>query len=155
MKRAARSALAFLLRHRAAIGAEFAELGIELLALPGPVHCDFVVPEIVAADLQSSGRCAVVKHRDQHVGTKIIVAVLAAPFARDVFERKGRCLRDRAGSDQRNDRYLEEYFAAHSMISSARCCMLSGTERPSALAVFRLIAISYLVGVCTGRSPGF
>ena len=29
------------------------------------------------------------------------------------------------------------------------------TDGPSALAVFRLITISYLVGVCTGRSAGF
>ena len=26
---------------------------------------------------------------------------------------------------------------------------------PSVLAVLRLIAVSYLVGACTGRSPGF
>ena len=43
----------------------------------------------------------------------------------------------------------------HSMSSSARCCRIGGTERPSALAVFRLMIISYLVGVCTGRSAGF
>ena len=30
-----------------------------------------------------------------------------------------------------------------------------GTVRPSALAVFRLITNSYLVGACTGRSAGF
>jgi hypothetical protein len=30
-----------------------------------------------------------------------------------------------------------------------------GTSRPSALAVLRLIASSYLVGACTGRSEGF
>jgi hypothetical protein len=30
-----------------------------------------------------------------------------------------------------------------------------GTARPSALAVLRLIASSYLVGVCTGRSEVF
>ena len=43
----------------------------------------------------------------------------------------------------------------HSMSSSARCCKINGTDRPSALAVFRLMTISYLVGVCTGRSAGF
>src|SRR5689334_9689774 len=31
----------------------------------------------------------------------------------------------------------------------------AGRSRPSALAVFRLTASSYLVGVCTGRSAGF
>ena len=32
---------------------------------------------------------------------------------------------------------------------------MGGMIRPSALAVLRLIASSYLVGACTGRSPGF
>src|SRR5215470_13965323 len=36
-------------------------------------------------------------------------------------------------------------FRFHSITSSARCCMLNGTDRPSALAVFRLITISYFV----------
>ena len=31
----------------------------------------------------------------------------------------------------------------------------AGLSRPSALAVLRLITISYLVGACTGRSAGF
>src|SRR5262245_12333775 len=43
----------------------------------------------------------------------------------------------------------------HSITSSARCCRLNGTDRPSVLAVFRLMAISYVVGACTGRSAGF
>jgi hypothetical protein len=32
---------------------------------------------------------------------------------------------------------------------------VGGTLRPSALATFRLIANSNLVGACTGRSPAF
>src|SRR5262249_21255096 len=43
----------------------------------------------------------------------------------------------------------------HSITSSARASRLSGTVRPSALAVLRLITSSYLVGACTGRSAGF
>jgi hypothetical protein len=43
----------------------------------------------------------------------------------------------------------------HSITSSARASTAGGTVRPSALAVLRLIARSYLVGVCTGRSAGF
>src|SRR5262249_32033855 len=38
---------------------------------------------------------------------------------------------------------------------SARASSVSATVRPSALAVLRLIASSYLVGACTGRSAGF
>jgi hypothetical protein len=43
----------------------------------------------------------------------------------------------------------------HSMTSSARASNDGGTVMPSAFAVFRLITSSYLVGTCTGRSPGF
>jgi len=43
----------------------------------------------------------------------------------------------------------------YSITSSARATRLSGTVRPSAFAVFRLITSSYLVGACTGRSAGF
>src|SRR5262245_40617272 len=43
----------------------------------------------------------------------------------------------------------------HSITSSARASSVGGTSTPSALAVLRLIASSYLVGACTGRSAGF
>src|SRR5262247_2453611 len=39
----------------------------------------------------------------------------------------------------------------HSITSSARASSVGGTSRPSPLAVFRLMASSYLVGACTGR----
>src|SRR5262249_39586762 len=38
---------------------------------------------------------------------------------------------------------------------SGRASRLSGTVRPSAFAVLRLMASSNLVGACTGRSAGF
>jgi hypothetical protein len=43
----------------------------------------------------------------------------------------------------------------YSITSSARASRVGGISRPSALAVFRLITSSYLVGACTGRSAGF
>src|SRR5262249_10473540 len=49
----------------------------------------------------------------------------------------------------------DEGAAPHSITSSARASSESGTVRPSALAVLRLITNSYLVGACTGRSAGF
>src|SRR5262249_61126557 len=42
----------------------------------------------------------------------------------------------------------------HSITSSARPSSMSGTSRPSALAAFRLITSSTLVGCWTGRSAG-
>ena len=43
----------------------------------------------------------------------------------------------------------------HSITWSAIASSLSGTSRPRAFAVLRLMTISNLVGCCTGRSPGF
>src|SRR5262249_21523269 len=45
--------------------------------------------------------------------------------------------------------------ALHSITSSAATSSLSGTWRPSALAVLRLSTSSNLVGCMTGRSAGF
>ncbi len=42
----------------------------------------------------------------------------------------------------------------HSITSSAVICMIKGTVRPSALAVFMLITSSNLVGWITGKSDG-
>src|SRR5262245_45932848 len=55
----------------------------------------------------------------------------------------------RRASEQRN-----ELAASHSITSSASASSDGGTVRPSALAVLRLMTRSYLVGACTGRSPG-
>jgi hypothetical protein len=49
----------------------------------------------------------------------------------------------------------DELASFHSITSSARASSDGGTVRPSALAVLRLIASSYLFGACTGRSAGF
>ena len=43
----------------------------------------------------------------------------------------------------------------YSITSSARPSSDGGTVRPSALAVFRLMINSNLVGACTGKSAGF
>src|SRR5262249_19352806 len=58
--------------------------------------------------------------------------------------------RGRRGAEQG-----DELAPPHSITSLARASKLSGTVRPSALAVLRLITSSYLVGACTGRSDGF
>src|SRR5262245_50686246 len=49
----------------------------------------------------------------------------------------------------------DECAAVHSITSSASASSRSGTFRPSALAVLRLITSSNLVGCTTGRSAGF
>src|SRR5262249_21482764 len=48
----------------------------------------------------------------------------------------------------------DEVAPSHSITSSARASNCGGTSRPSALAVFRLITSSNLVGCNTGKSIG-
>src|SRR5262249_41339292 len=47
------------------------------------------------------------------------------------------------------------YRSNHSITSSTRASSVSGTVRPIAFAVLRLITSSYFVGACTERSAGF
>ena len=62
---------------------------------------------------------------------------------------------------RRNCIRLDVRFVPHadiliySITSSARASSVSGTVRPSALAVLRFMASSNVVGCSTGRSPGF
>jgi hypothetical protein len=58
--------------------------------------------------------------------------------------------RHRRAADKR-----DEHAPHHSITSPARKRNDSGIFRPSVFAVFKLIANSYLVGACTGRSAGF
>src|SRR6516164_7488954 len=48
-----------------------------------------------------------------------------------------------------------QQMGPYSITSSARASSAGGRGSPSAFAVLRLIASSYLVGNSTGRSPGF
>jgi hypothetical protein len=61
------------------------------------------------------------------------------------------------GGAQRDVRFVPKADIAppHSITWSARAISDDGTVRPNALAVFKLIVSSYLVGACTGRSAGF
>src|SRR6516162_323692 len=56
---------------------------------------------------------------------------------------------------EQSDEFASFHPGDHSITSSARASSVSGTVRPSARAVVMLITKSYLVGACTGRSPGF
>src|SRR3974390_3078599 len=49
----------------------------------------------------------------------------------------------------------DELTAPHSMTSSARASSIGGTSRPSAFAVFKLIASSNMTGCKTGSFAGF
>src|SRR6516164_7600614 len=66
-----------------------------------------------------------------------------------------RCCVDSLNSPPKADIRIAAKKHRYSITSSARASSVVGTSRPSAFAVFRLIASSYLVGACTGRSAGF
>jgi len=70
-----------------------------------------------------------------------------------VRRQRGCCARDANGHDAADEQY--ELASFHSITWSARASIDGGISRPSAFAVLRLIAISYLVDACTGRSAGF
>jgi hypothetical protein len=65
-----------------------------------------------------------------------------------VLARRERPRRRRAAEKR------DELAPPHSITSSANASSLSGTSRPSAFAVFRLITSSNLVGCMTGRVDG-
>src|SRR5215471_16462257 len=60
----------------------------------------------------------------------------------------------RRAAEQR-DEGAPLHLRGHSITSSARASSVSGTVRPSALAVLRLMTNSHLVGCSTGMSLGF
>ena len=62
---------------------------------------------------------------------------------------RGLTFRAKSGCEQ------SQQTQPYSITSSAVICMISGTVRPSALAVLRLMIISIFVDCWTGRSAGF
>src|SRR6516225_9609952 len=83
--------------------------------------------------------------------------VLGRPNDDDTDDR--RCLlrarRERPRGRRAAEKGDERSTFHYSITSSARASRLSGTVRPSAFAVLRLITSSYFVGACTGKSAGF
>src|SRR5262245_7943034 len=72
------------------------------------------------------------------------------------FETKRRCRRlvnDFAFADRKLIGH--DWRGHYSITSSASASNLSGISRPRAFAATTLITSSYLVGISTGKSPGF
>src|SRR5262249_2981060 len=82
--------------------------------------------------------------------------VLRRPGAEITDHRHRRLLRARRERPRRDDatEQRDELAPPHSITSSASAISLSGIERPSALAVLRLITSSYFDACSTGRSAG-
>src|SRR5262249_34544614 len=88
----------------------------------------------------------------QNPGSVRTWAVPCFGFPTTKLSRPPRRPRSRRTTEQRDELAA---LHAHSITSSARASRLSGKVSPSALAVLRLITVSYFTGACTGRSPGF
>src|SRR5262249_5821304 len=71
------------------------------------------------------------------------------------FALARRLLRPRRERPRRRAaKHRDEFAPLHSITPSADACSVSGTAKPSAFAVLRLIISSNFVGRCTGRSAG-
>src|SRR5262249_49086074 len=102
-----------------------------------------------------------------------VLALDEACFLEALAERSHALVRNRSTAEKPDDRHrrllrvrrerphrhaaeqCDELAAFHSITSSARASSIGDTSRPIILAVLRLSTVSYLVGVCTGRSAGF
>src|SRR5262245_30255191 len=109
------------------------------------VDCD-----VAAVDISGLDKAAL--ERSHHV-----TGLRLRDGAEESDHRHHRLLR--AGSNRprgrRSAEQRDELPSLHSITSLANASSRSGTLRPSTFAVLRLSTSSYLVGACTGRSPGF
>src|SRR5262249_49218025 len=83
----------------------------------------------------------------------LVSEILDAANPRKFFCRLLRTRRERPCRCAADE--LDECASFHSITSSASASSLSGTSRPSAFAVLRLMTSSNLVGCITGKSAGF
>src|SRR5262245_15389012 len=112
----------------------------------GPTEGDVnVLPFDIARVPQSQPKCHLVPSR-----------FARRPAAEEPDHRQRRLLRaHRERPCRRAAEQRDELPSFHSITSSARPSSGSGTARPSARAVLRLIISSTLVACCTGGSAGF
>ena len=97
-------------------------------------------------------RAAAVQKR-RTMAREMKVCLPQEPDRRQISESLRPC-RDRHRR-RRTAKQLDELAPVHSITWSARPRRGSGTARPSALAVLRLMVRSTLVACCTGSSAGF
>jgi NAD(P)-dependent dehydrogenase (short-subunit alcohol dehydrogenase family) len=107
-----------------------------VLAVRDPSALDAAVKRL--AETGASAAYAVLDVTDPTAVTKIAGAAGARP---DHSIRRHRCI-------------AASYSCRHSITSSAVICIISGTVRPSAFAVLRLMNSSTFVACWTGRSAG-
>src|SRR5262249_11437451 len=108
-------------------------------------------PQAVPADVQATRFTQALPKRCHTIGVG-----LRRAGTEETDHRHSRLLRAcRERPRCRAAEQSDELAPCHSITSSASAISLSGTSRPSARAVLRLITSSNLVGCSTGRSPGF
>jgi hypothetical protein len=85
-------------------------------------------------------------------GRRFVSAALSLPRTRLARARIGTMRARSRWPHRRSAKPLDEFPPSHWITSSAVANSVSGMVRPSALAVFRLMTVSNLVGACTGNS---
>src|SRR6516162_401043 len=107
-----------------------------------------IAPDRPTRLLQALQKCPMARLSERIVGSRVSEHT-DAPHPLLLRARRQRP-RGRGAAEQR-----DEIATFHSSNPSARASTVSGTVRPSVLAVFRLTTSSNLVGCCTGKSDGF
>jgi hypothetical protein len=107
---------------------------------------------VVLIDLQTNSSLPIDRTLASHVQSE---SLSTGPLSRGLSCGPLLRARRQRPRDGRAAEQPDERAPPHSINSSARASSVGDTSRPNALAVLRLITSSYLVGACTGSSPGF
>src|SRR5262245_56401529 len=130
------------------IGHQFRNSG-KVVLCPAVFNCYVLTLDVAGFTQSFAERCQQTRHRLWRIRMDISDDGNGwLPRARRERPKKRR--RDRGAADKR-----DELAALHSITLSARRTRPAGTSCPIALAVFRLITSSNVVGCSTGRSAGF
>src|SRR5215510_14071461 len=123
------------------------QLRQSIVLVLGEAVDDYYVLALHMADVfEAQAECAqTVRHRVRRSGVK------------EPNHRHRRLLRIRRERPRGRAAKQRDELAAlhHSITSSASASSLGGMSRPSAFAATTLMTSSYLLGISTGRSPGF
>src|SRR5262249_48176991 len=116
---------------------------VQLTLRPAVLHCDIAALDIV-------GFFETLPDRVERAGFTIGAAKQADHRHRRLLRASRERPRGRRAAEKRYER-----APRHSITSSARASSIGGIVKPSALAVFKLMTSSKVVGCCTGRLAGF
>src|SRR5262245_33314375 len=130
---------------------QFCRIGADAIGIgPCPTGLDlYVAPDGPVRLLQALQKCPMARLPQCIVGSTVMEHA-DAPHPLALLRARPKRPHHRRAAEQRD----ELAPADHSITSSAATCKVSGTVKPSILAVFRLIINSNFVGLIMGKSAG-